>query len=299
MTDRKIVEMNPMVPNPINVPLPPAAPYLQQSEPSTASTADSLLVPISATLVQFSDLSQIYVKSQWLEKCPVLRQPVIFHDFQKFKKYIYPLLNGDSLRFSENVDTKNEIGELIQEISKYKIVLSIEQLQDVCDNSGITKKINLILRYITAHETGCWGKKKYFERYNAFAVEWDRYIELLSIQYRDEVYKTYKSQVVYNTLTSKDMYTLLNMNIVKNNIIYTYAEWFEDFVIEKKDNFAKYIYDTASNIDINSLSSSIADISTVIMNLIQGINGETVRKGVILQKIADLLTLRRGLNPSN
>lgn len=247
--------------------------------------------PSEARLINFSDMNQIYVKKEWVDKCEILKQPVIFNDFNLFKKFIYPLLNGDSLRWSDNVDTKQEIGQLINEIGKYQIVLSPLQIQEISDNSGITKTINMIKNYINKHENKCFGKKTYRVRYDKFVETWNKYIETLAIQYNDPIYKEYKAQVVYNTLTSDSMYSLLSTNISKNNIIYEFCDWFNSFIILQVDTFSDHVYEITSRIDIVHNMAPV-DIVTLIMNMITSSKSESIAKNTLVQKISDLLKFR-------
>lgn len=250
-----------------------------------------LPAPAEAKLLNFSDLNQIYVKKEWVEKYPALNQQVIFNDFNLFKKFIYPLLNGDSLRWSESVDTKQEIGQLINEICKYELVLTPLQVQEISDNSGITKTINIIKTYISKHENKCFGKKLYKSRFEKFIQTWDKYIETLAIQYNDPVYKEYKAQVIYNTLTSDSMYSLLSTNITKNNIIYEFCDWFNSFMILQVDTFSDYVFNMVSQIDLTRNLNPV-DIVTLIINMITSSKSETLAKNTLVQKITDLLKFK-------
>lgn len=280
------------LPVPSNVPPPPPA-ELNHIEMTPVTPTPPPTPREDARLIQFSDMSKIYVKREWLMRCPILAENIIFFDFEAFKKYIYPILNNDSLRWSKNMDEAVEIGQMISEICKYQLTLTPQQVQDISDGAGITRMINRILNYITKHENKCWTKAGYKERYQMFVKEWNRYVELLAIQYKDEMYNQYKAELIYNTLTSNNMYQLLQANIQKNNIVYEYCSWFDLFMIQKKETFLNHIYETASNIDIASVAGSVTDITTVILNLINGIGSETIRKNVLVQKIADLVTIRR------
>lgn len=254
-------------------------------------TEPKITAPPEAQLISFSDMNQIYVKREWIEKCPILAQPVIFHDFNMFKKYIKPLLNGDSLRWSEDVDTKQEIGQLINEISKYGITLNDEQILDISNNCGITKLINEIKTYIYKTENKCWGKKIYKARFDDFCKTWDKYVDTLAIQYHDPIYQQYKAQIIYNILTSDAMYNLLKANISKNNIIYEFCEWFRSFIILQVNTFSDHVYEIASRLDLSS-NMNPADIATLILNMITSSKSETLAKSTLVQKITDLLKFR-------
>lgn len=262
------------------------------------TTAPQIPAPPEAKLLSFSDLNQMYVKQAWVERCPLLNQPVIFESFELFKKYIYPILNGEDLRWSDNVDTKQEIGQLIALLKKYQLKLTPEQIKDISDNSGITKTLNMIKTYIYKHENKCIGRKTYQARYEKFTTTWDKYIDTLAIQYNDPVYREYKAQIIYNILTSDSMYNLLTTNILKNNIIYEFCDWFNSFIILQVDTFSDHLYDITSRLDLTN-SMAPADIVTLIINMITNSKSETLAKSTLVQKITDLLKFRTISTPTS
>lgn len=255
------------------------------------NTSPQLPSPVNSKLLRFSDLNQIFVKNEWIEKCPVLNQDIIYTDFELFKKYIRPTLNGESLRWSDTVDTKQEIGMLIIELAKYHLSLPEDKIIEVSDNSGITKTINEIKSYIFKHENQCWGKKTFKSRYDNFCKIWDKYIETLAIQYNDPVYREYKAQLIYNILTSDSMYNLCQINFKKNNIVYEYCDWFRSFIILQIDTFTDHVYELTSRLDITG-NMNPTDIVTLILNMITNSKSENLVKGQLVQKIGDLLKFR-------
>lgn len=268
---------------PANVAPPPVA-DLSQVELTPISAP---VQPYNVKLIEFSDMTKLYVKSSWVDKCPLLNNPVIFSDSVKFKKYIVPLLNGDTLRWSSDVDTMQEIGDLINEISKYQVQLTPQQVQEISDASGITKKLNKIINYIKTKRDGCLSGKSYKKRFDIFVKLWDEYVTLLGLRYNDVTFESYKAGCIMNTMMSNNMYKLLIDNIQHNNIVYTFCEYFEDFVVRRKETFSNLLFEAANNVDLNSVFKA-NDIVAVIMNLITGVTTEQGRTQII-KKITDLL----------
>lgn len=269
---------------PVNVAPPPVA-DLSQVELTPVNTP---VQPYNVKLIEFSDLVKMYVKQDWVDKCPILNNPVIFSDSVKFKKYIVPLLNGDTLRWSSDVDTMLEIGDLINEISKYQVQLTAQQVQDISDASGITKKLNKIITYIKSKKDGCLSGKSYKKRFDQFVKLWNEYVSLLGLRYNDITYENYKADCVINTMLGNNIYKLLIDNIQHNNIVYTFAEYFEDFVVKKKETFSNILFETANNVDLQTIFKA-NDIVSVIINLIEGVTTEQGRAQII-KKITGLLT---------
>ncbi|KAJ4453954.1 hypothetical protein PAPYR_11458 [Paratrimastix pyriformis] len=237
--------------------------------------------------VEFADKVKRNIRSSWRETIPLLASDRVMRSSLKFDRYIFPLLNGDTLRWSEDVDTKRELGEMVEELRCYGMSLSEAQLQAVSDGSGFTRKINTVRDYINAHEEACFNRG-YRRATTQFAEQWDRYVTLLATKYQCANLETLKFVLIRDTVLSKDIYSLLDLNLKYRNVVYEFFDWFDAFVIHSdRDGLTRHTVDIALSIDSNMLSG-VTNIAGVVANVLSSFKGTSVSKDTIVAKLASI-----------
>ena len=103
-----------------------------------------------------------------------------------------------------------------------------------------------------------------------------------------------------NTLIGKDLYSLNELNIRYRNIVYEYFMWFDQFIIrDKRGNFMQNVLDLALSIDQHTITD-ISNFGQVVTTLIANVQGSSIPKSLILEKVNSLMSvvaLCKGENP--
>ncbi|KAJ4458704.1 hypothetical protein PAPYR_5470 [Paratrimastix pyriformis] len=267
---------------PVNVPAPPV---LAVDPAGISSTPD---VPSDDIVeIEFADKVKRNIRRSWQERLPSLAAARIMRSSLKFDRYIFPLLNGDTLRWSEDVDTKRELGELVEELRCYGMVLSEEQLQSVSDGSGFTRQINKVRDYINAHEAACFNRS-YRKATSQFALEWDKYVAVLAAKLQCDKLESLKFTLLRDTVVSKDIYSLLDLNLKYRNVVYEFFDWYDAFVIKgDREGLVRRTVDIALNIDTSALNGA-SDVMAIVTNVLSSFRGSSINKDTVLAKLASI-----------
>lgn len=249
-------------------------------------------------LIRFSSGDECYIKSLWYERYDVFKQPIIFREFINYNRWIYPLLNKQSLRFSENVDTEKELGAFLDEVYFYDMtdLLTDSIIQDISDNSGLTKAIMKIKKHITKYDKKkdhCFSqqKTKIEEEINSFRNEWQNYLELLARKYQNEKYKQLSCNLILQTIRTTDYLNLCVINMRYRNLVYEFCDFFEEFVV--KHDHEKFInFKLNLSLRLPDSVQTAMDIGSNITSIIKNMSGSTIDKDAILGRISELNTLK-------
>lgn len=204
------------------------------SPPTTTPVIDAQPVQsVSGSVrIRFGDSDDVmYIKREWYDKYPVLQQDIVYRNSRMFREIIYPLLTGETLRYSKSVDECNELGQLLYEIGQYGISLTPEQIQDIARSSGLIKAIEDVKTYIDEHPHGCFDKYK--KNLKIFDDQWTKYIGLFGERFGDkETYSRFTSRFIVEILTSSKNYALVVLNMKYHNIVFEFLTWFKSVVID-------------------------------------------------------------------
>ncbi|KAJ4457043.1 hypothetical protein PAPYR_7551 [Paratrimastix pyriformis] len=267
---------------PVNVPPPPTLAVDPAGVPNPPVEPTDEIVEI-----EFADKVKRNIKASWQRQVPLLASSKIMRSSLKFDRYIFPLLNGDTLRWSEDVDTKRELGEMVEELRCYGMALSEGQLQSVSDGSGFTRQINKVRDYINSHETACFNRS-YRNATTQFAAQWDRYVAVLGAKLQCEKMESLKFTLLRDTVVSKDIYSLLDLNLKYRNVVYEFFDWFDAFVIRgDREGLVRRTVDVALNIDMSVLNGA-SDVMSIVSNILTSFKGANINKETIIAKLASI-----------
>jgi len=193
----------------------------------------------SNTMVQieFHDGVKMLIPAAVIAKYPAITPNVkIFRSSEKFKKYILPLLysDTDSLRTS-NVDTTVEVTELINEIKFYGIILTDLQCIEICENLGMTDKIDEVKNYI-AKKTNKDGTLKVSAKSKIanFQNYWNGLISSIKIADFHQIYQL-QPLLFTNLITlicKSEIIQLSRLNL-NNNMLTIFVNYFHKYCIEE------------------------------------------------------------------
>lgn len=266
------------------------------------TTADQPLTPqqdpkSDAVHIKFSSGNECFIKREWYDRYEVFRAPIIFREYANYQRWIYPLLNKQSLRFTSEVDTPKELGAFLEEVYFYHLedLLTDGIIQDIADNSGLTKSIIKIKKFITKldqKKNSCFNnKKKYVEEIDLFKTEWLYYIELLAVKYKNDKYKKITADLMLDTMRSTDFLNLCVINMKYNNLVFEFCDWFDEFIM--KHNHEKFTtFKMNLSLRLADSVSTSSDIGSAITGIIQNISGSTIDKNSMLSKIGQLTTMK-------
>ncbi|KAJ4453846.1 hypothetical protein PAPYR_11569 [Paratrimastix pyriformis] len=267
---------------PVNVPPPPTLAVDPAGVPNPPVEPTDEIVEI-----EFADKVKRNIKASWQRQVPLLASSKIMRSSLKFDRYIFPLLNGDTLRWSEDVDTKRELGEMVEELRCYGMALSEGQLQSVSDGSGFTRQINKVRDYINSHEAACFNRS-YRNATSQFAVEWDKYVMVLAAKLQCDKMESLKFTLLRDTVVSKDIYSLLDLNLKYRNVVYEFFDWFDAFVIKgDREGLVRRTVDIALNIDTSALNGA-ADVMAIVSNVLTSFKGSSINKDTVLAKLVSI-----------
>lgn len=273
----------------------------EKTETPTAPTSEQLYptVPIPADyqVIKFYDNHQEYAKLDWIKQYPALAQPIIFRRSQLYKKYIFPLLNGESIRWDDNVDCKQEAGQLLEEIHHYGIELTPKQTQELADASGLSLLITTVKQYILDHSDGFFTKRKFAKQITAFASQWDKYLEIQATKYNNPILKEITTSFLYETFMSNDYYSLIILNTRYSNLIFEFVSWFKTCIIENNgEKFSKFQVELGLQLNLSDASSGTPMSSSgglSITSLLSQFTGNTIDKNTFLKKMANLDQMKK------
>ena len=219
---------------PVPVPIHPNETIALTGIPERQLVAQTQVPVIAGSeLITFPDGFTMYIKREWYDKYEALRAPIIYRNGLIFKNIIYPLLTGETIRYTKSLNECSELGQLLAEISYYQIKLTPEQIQDVAVNSGLTIAIDNTIAFINERSSACFNKT--FKRnMNIFNTQWAKYIDMVAIRYMNDLYKQFTMTFILDILTSPKSYALVILNMRFNNIVFEFLNWLKNSVIEKK-----------------------------------------------------------------
>ncbi|KAJ4455212.1 hypothetical protein PAPYR_9867 [Paratrimastix pyriformis] len=193
-------------------------------------------------------------------------------------------IEQDHAQLTQDVDTKRELGEMVEELRCYGMVLSEGQLQSVSDGSGFTRQINKVRDYINSHEAACFNRS-YRNATSQFAVEWDKYVMVLAAKLQCDKMESLKFTLLRDTVVSKDIYSLLDLNLKYRNVVYEFFDWFDAFVIKgDREGLVRRTVDIALNIDTSALNGA-ADVMAIVSNVLTSFKGSSINKDTVLAKL--------------
>ena len=239
--------------------------------------------------LNFVDGSIIKISRSFYDKHDALKVKITNYDSAKFRKYICPLIYGESLK-GLSYDETQEIDELIDILHVFHISdLTDEQYLNLGEASGIIKKCfrikNFLLSKSKVKDDGSLKikDKDLANRIATFAT--DFYKLLLALNKSNSVkYSTSFLSINYDyviNLIMLNQYTnMCKLNLAQWNIISIFCDYFISFIIDNKDKFYCLI-------NLN-LSFTIEQPSLVNMSAEQS----------ILDQIKSLLSGQTSINPS-
>lgn len=212
----------------------------------------------------FGTRQRVMIPAYWYHQYPIFKGEYIDREYSRFEKYIYPTLCGSSLK-CENVDSKMELGEIINELNAYGIKLTPKQVLDISQSSGLMKLITEISKYIDKCESCCCPKGSYKKKKAKFGKTWDEYIRLLSDRYQDTKFLQIDFKSLYTMLTETNcISTMPDVNFLYDNLIYEFLDWFKASVKKDKTDF----YDMLQNLKAEITSSSFLQSSSTIVEAV-------------------------------
>ncbi|KAJ4453872.1 hypothetical protein PAPYR_11560 [Paratrimastix pyriformis] len=193
----------------------------------------------------------------------------------------------DHEELTQDVDTKRELGEMVEELRCYGMALSEGQLQSVSDGSGFTRQINKVRDYINSHETACFNRS-YRNATTQFAAQWDKYAAILGAKLQCEKMESLKFTLLRDTVVSKDIYSLLDLNLKYRNVVYEFFDWFDAFVIRgDREGLVRRTVDVALNIDMSVLNGA-SDVMSIVNTVLTSFKGSNINKETIIAKLASI-----------
>lgn len=252
--------------------------------------------PDGAVRIIFNNGEETYIKREWFDKYEVFRAPIIFREKANYDAWIYPLLNKQSLRFTKQIDESKELGSFLEEVNYYGLhdLLIDSVVQDISDNSGLTTAIIRIKKYVTKwteKKGDCFGRRqKIMEEIELFKTEWQYYLDLLAVKYKNDKYKQLTADLIIDTMKTTDFLNLCVINCKYQNLVFQFCQWFEEFIIrhnhEKFTNFKMNL-----SLRLTDSVQTLGDIGTAITGVIQNFAGN-LDKGALLNKISQLSTIK-------
>ncbi|KAJ4457902.1 hypothetical protein PAPYR_6581 [Paratrimastix pyriformis] len=208
---------------PVNVPPPTLA-------VDPAGVPNPPVEPTDEIEIEFADKVKRNIKASWQRQVPLLASSKI-------------------MRSSPMRTTKREL-EMVR-AALLRNGASEEQLQSVSDGSGFTRQINKVRDYINSHETACFNRS-YRNATTQFAAQWDKYVAVLGAKLQCEKMESLFT-LLRDTVVSKDIYSLLDLNLKYRNVVYEFFDWFDAFVIRgDREGLVRRTVDVALNIDMRS-----------------------------------------------
>ncbi|KAJ4453599.1 hypothetical protein PAPYR_11902 [Paratrimastix pyriformis] len=176
---------------------------------------------------------------------------------------------------------------MVEELRCYGMALSEGQLQSVSDGSGFTRQINKVRDYINSHEAACFNRS-YRNATSQFAVEWDKYVMVLAAKLQCDKMESLKFTLLRDTVVSKDIYSLLDLNLKYRNVVYEFFDWFDAFVIKgDREGLVRRTVDIALNIDTSALNGA-ADVMAIVSNVLTSFKGSSINKDTVLAKLVSI-----------
>jgi len=234
--------------------------------------------------VKFADGNQFFIRKEWADKYPKLKEPVIYRSSRMFNAYIIPVLSGQSLQ-SKETDEKIELTELIEELSYFGIELNEKQITELSDISGLIQLVNRVRDYIKRKNAKKYFKKKYVKRVEDFQVNWDSYINLLSRKYDNKKLKELSYDLIYSILCSDEYYNVIEINYKFKNMMFEFCHWFE-LVVIKKNADAFIQLQVNLSVSFGTHLTNIIDNGTSMLKSIIDSYGNTINKEELLHKIS-------------
>ncbi|KAJ4461796.1 hypothetical protein PAPYR_1942 [Paratrimastix pyriformis] len=221
--------------------------------------------------IEFADKVKRNIKASWQRQVPLLASCKIMRS-----------------SLNEDVDTKRELGEMVEELRCYGMALSEGQLQSVSDGSGFTRQINKVRDYINSHETACFNRSYRNATSRSFAAQWDKYVAVLGAKLQCEKMESLKFTLLRDTVVSKDIYSLLDLNLKYRNVVYEFFDWFDAFVIRgDREGLVRRTVDVALNIDMSVLNGA-SDVMSIVNNILTSFKGANINKETIIAKLASI-----------
>lgn len=248
--------------------------------------------------IRFDGGQSVFIKKEWYDLSDVFKQPVIFQSYERYMKWIYPLLNngGRDLQFDDDVDTISELGGFIEEVYKYKLdkLLTEPVILDVSQNSGLVDEIQKMKRYINRYEgkaNACWGmlKKRVTERMQMFENEWLGFIKMWSVVYQNEKYNSITYDLILQTIKANNIIDICVMNVKYNNIIFKFIRYFGQYVV-KNDKSVVATNKYELSLMLPDASQTVSNIATSISGIIT--NTKVLDKSTLLRQVSNLVSMK-------
>ena len=191
--------------------------------------------------IQFADGQTMMIKREWL-RYENLRQPIIFRNSTIFKRFIYPILNNESVKITFIQNECSELFAFIDELNYYGIELTQQQMQSVAQLYKLNERIARIKQYIEEEILGacncyCGTKRKY----KIFSKQWNKYFDILLFMH-PTMQKLLNCDCIFQMLMSTPYLNIVKINMTNCNIVYEYIYWFNNSVVkDNKKVFDEYI----------------------------------------------------------
>ncbi len=236
--------------------------------------SDPTIQPVATTEenveICFYDNTKIYIKKSWYDRYPVF-QNTIYRTYDKFSKYIMPILANYNLEFLQDFDEQHEIGVLIDEINYYDIQLTEQQIIQITDACKFSSKIADV-KHVIDNSNGFF-KQNIRNRLKQFGGMWDSLINLYADKHHNEKLKQLTYELIITTMKSQDYYCIGRLNIKYSNIIYRFLVLFNDYVIHNNDkSLIKFKFELSVDVGSN-MSELINDGIGLVRNIISSIPG--------------------------
>lgn len=214
-------------------------------------------------VIKFGDNTSMRISNEWYNKYEKLREPIIFRNGPMFRNVIYPLLTGEQISHYRFEDEYYVLEQLINEIEYYGIQLTPFQINSI--SRSFIDMINIVRLYIIKREeTCCSSQKKYKMKLIKFNNSWSRYIQIKKEYYPNDNYNKFTADSIMEMITSKEYFTIINLNVQKHNIIFDFVNWFDKTII-KNHQFA--FDDYINSLSLNKITNSTQWLESKLLNL--------------------------------
>lgn len=230
-----------------NLPAPPTP--TTPKTPTLSPRLNPINSDVVATLegqnlkqIVFADGVNMFISKEWFDKYEKLKSPVIFRNSNVFKNAIYPLLTGETIRYSGTASECVEFGQLLEEIGYYGIELTSKQMQLLSENSGFNVAVHNVKKFIESNNKKCCKSISFKNNFKIFNESWKQYIKILTIHHPGAELEKFECQHVFELISSSDHYALITINTMKHNVIFEFVHWFDIVVMQKQPKkFNDYI----------------------------------------------------------
>jgi hypothetical protein len=213
-----------------------------------------LITPINPDVdyvLHFSDFSSIRINRSVKEEYPDIDVISKERTRAKFEKYILKILNNDKLVLDENLDTLEELGEIINEIKKYKLFLDDRQLMNIHTSSGLIELINKCKYKYNKKMNNCLNSM-FKKKLSIYSDLWDTLVNnMKKVNNNDKLYDQVKFDIIMNVFEASNYeYNLCILNLGHDNMISLFFKFWKFYLIEDHDHEIRTL--------IKNLSASIA-----------------------------------------